>query len=91
MPLILAHETFFESAIFKIANEVAVASLAALLPLLGPAPPSSRTAHISIPASVRGWRVVRRAWLETDRLAGIQVASDSLYGDRNPTLLHFHR
>lgn len=93
MPLTLPHESFFESAIFQIADEIAVASLSLLLlsSLSSSTASPPRTARIAIWRSIgRRW-VVCRAWLESDRLTGIQMACHSLYGCRNSALLNFHR
>lgn len=90
MPLALAHESFLKSAVFQIADEVAVAPRTALTTLCGSTAASPCTTGVSIRGSVGRWWVVCWAWLETDRLVGVEVAGDSLDGNGDTALLYFH-
>jgi hypothetical protein len=88
MPLALSHESFFQSPVLQIANEIPVTSLPGLSSLLSSAASPSRVRGIR--NSIGRWRVVCRAGLEADRLGRVEVAGYSLDGYRNSTLLHFH-
>ena len=91
MPLALSHEAFLKRSVFKVANEVTIASRARLSTLRRPTAPSPCAAWISIRGAVR-WRwVVRGAWLQANGLVGIEMAGHSLNGDWDTTLLNFHR
>ena len=85
MPLALSHESFLQSPVFQVANEIAVASLPSLTSLLSSASSPSRIRN-----SIGRWRVVRRAWLQADGLIRIEVAGYPLDRYGNPTLLDFH-
>lgn len=84
--ILVPHESLLQRPLFEIADDVEVTSLACL----STASPSVRPATINTRQAFSRRGVVRRAGLQTDRLAWIEMARYPLYSSRNTTLLLLH-
>lgn len=81
VPLVLTHVPFAQHTILKSAYEIPVALVpttysASATPLVG----------VSIHIPVWGRGVICRAWLQSDRCVGVQVAGNSLNSSRDPSV-----
>lgn len=91
MPWILRVVPFLQSALFEVPDEISVTPCtASLRPAVSPAGNSACTLVAKAEPTVRRWGIVCRARLETNWLAGVEMAGDSLYGCWNPALLLVH-
>lgn len=83
----LIHETLLESPILQVPDEIPRFSLA--MPS-GPGTPSSGAA-CTFRCTIWWWRIIRRRWLQTNRLVRVQVTYDPLQCRRDSRLLLIHR
>ena len=89
MPRVLvAHEAFFESPFLEVPNEVSVPTTALLDSATSPASPTRLRVHAG--HSFARWRVVRWARLESNWLARVKVAGNTLDSSWNTALLLLH-
>lgn len=90
--MIVLAKPLLERSLFKVPDEVSVAPSRGATPLSLTTPPAASTSSslVNKTNSIRRRRVIRRAWLQSNRRVRIKVAGYSLYSSRDATLLLLH-